>query len=136
MLILVGAAIVFAATIGGFMMAGGHPGVLLHVSEFVVIPVAMTTLTLAAVEAIGATKKDGQRAKNMFGLGLLSWMYGRELEHSEAFIREKFARMPGGCVRIVEDDKLDCHGLRLSEFTLPVQFRHKPSSDVGVDLRP
>jgi len=37
MLILVGAAIVFAATIGGFMMAGGHPGVLLHVSEFVVI---------------------------------------------------------------------------------------------------
>ena len=65
-----------------------------ELSEFVVIPVAMTTLTLAAVEAIGATKKDGQRAKNMFGLGLLSWMYGRELEHSEAFIREKFARKP------------------------------------------
>ncbi|MUM34821.1 hypothetical protein FZI93_25695, partial [Mycobacterium sp. CBMA361] len=30
----------------------------------------------------------------MFGLGLLSWMYGRELEHSEAFIREKFGRKP------------------------------------------
>src|SRR5882672_3967972 len=37
MLILVGAVIVFAATLGGFMMAGGHPGVLLHLSEFVVI---------------------------------------------------------------------------------------------------
>jgi len=37
----------------------------------------MTTLTLGAVEAIGATKKDGQGAKNMFALGLLSWMYGR-----------------------------------------------------------
>ncbi len=37
----------------------------------------MTTLTLGAVESIGATKKDGQRAKNMFALGLLSWMYGR-----------------------------------------------------------
>jgi chemotaxis protein MotA len=37
MFIIVGAAIVFAATLGGFMMAGGHPGVLLHVSEFVVI---------------------------------------------------------------------------------------------------
>ena len=56
--------------------------------------VPMTTLTLGAVEAIGASKKDGQRAKNMFALGLLSWMYGRELEHSEAFIREKFARKP------------------------------------------
>ena len=37
MLILIGTAIVFAATLGGFMLAGGHPGVLLHPSEFVVI---------------------------------------------------------------------------------------------------
>jgi chemotaxis protein MotA len=37
MLIIVGAVIVFAATLGGFMMAGGHPGVLMHLSEFVVI---------------------------------------------------------------------------------------------------
>lgn len=65
-----------------------------ELSDYVVHTVAMTTLTLGAVEAIGASKKDGQRAKNMFALGLLSWMYGRELEHSEAFIREKFARKP------------------------------------------
>ncbi|BBX30351.1 2-oxoacid:acceptor oxidoreductase subunit alpha [Mycolicibacterium alvei] len=63
-------------------------------SDYVVTSVAMTTLTLGAVEAIGATKKDGQRAKNMFALGLLSWMYGRELDHSESFIREKFSRKP------------------------------------------
>jgi len=65
-----------------------------ELSEYVVQPVAMTTLTLGAVEAIGASKKDGQRAKNMFALGLLSWMYGRPIETSEAFIREKFARKP------------------------------------------
>ncbi|WP_304107855.1 2-oxoacid:acceptor oxidoreductase subunit alpha [Mycolicibacterium bacteremicum] len=65
-----------------------------ELSDYVVQSVAMTTLTLGAVEAIGATKKDGQRAKNMFALGLLSWMYGRELESSESFIREKFARKP------------------------------------------
>ncbi len=65
-----------------------------ELSNYVVQPVPMTTLTLGAVEPIGATKKDGQRAKNMFALGLLSWMYGRELEHSESFIREKFARKP------------------------------------------
>ncbi len=65
-----------------------------ELSHYVVQAVPMTTLTLGAVEAIGASKKDGQRAKNMFALGLLSWMYGRELEHSEAFIREKFARKP------------------------------------------
>ena len=65
-----------------------------ELSDYVVQAVAMTTLTLGAVEPIGATKKDGQRAKNMFALGLLSWMYGRELDASEAFIREKFARKP------------------------------------------
>ncbi len=65
-----------------------------ELSEYVVHPIAMTTLTLGAVEPIGATKKDGQRAKNMFALGLLSWMYGRPIETSERFIREKFARKP------------------------------------------
>lgn len=65
-----------------------------ELSDYVVQAVPMTTLTLGAVEKIGATKKDGSRAKNMFALGLLSWMYNRELEQSEAFIREKFARKP------------------------------------------
>ncbi len=37
MLILVGLALVLLSVLGGFMMAGGHPGVLLHASEFVVI---------------------------------------------------------------------------------------------------
>ncbi|MEO8814144.1 MAG: 2-oxoacid:acceptor oxidoreductase subunit alpha [Mycobacterium sp.] len=63
-----------------------------ELSDYVVVPVAMTSLTLGAVEVIGATKKDGARAKNMFALGLLSWMYGRPIEASEKFIREKFAR--------------------------------------------
>lgn len=62
--------------------------------HYVVHAVPMTTLTLAAVEEIGASKKDGQRAKNMFALGLLSWMYGREIGPQEAFIREKFIRKP------------------------------------------
>ncbi|BDX31333.1 2-oxoglutarate ferredoxin oxidoreductase subunit alpha [Mycobacterium antarcticum] len=65
-----------------------------ELSDYVVQAVPMTTLTLGAVEEIGASKKDGSRAKNMFALGLLSWMYSRELQHSERFIREKFARKP------------------------------------------
>ncbi|MCG5432473.1 2-oxoacid:acceptor oxidoreductase subunit alpha [Mycobacterium sp. MYCO198283] len=65
-----------------------------ELSDFVVQSVAMTSLTLGAVEVIGASKKDGQRAKNMFALGLLSWMYGREIAPQEIYIREKFARKP------------------------------------------
>lgn len=49
MLILVGAFIVFAATLGGFMIAGGSPILLLHISEFVVIGgIALGVLVIAS----------------------------------------------------------------------------------------
>lgn len=49
MLILIGAVIVLASTLGGFIIAGGNPLVLLHVSEFVVIlGVAAGVLVIAS----------------------------------------------------------------------------------------
>ncbi len=49
MLIVVGTVIVFISTIGGFMLAGGQPMVLLHVSEFVVIlGIALGVLVIAS----------------------------------------------------------------------------------------
>jgi 2-oxoglutarate ferredoxin oxidoreductase subunit alpha len=59
-----------------------------------VYPVAMATLTRGALEETGLSKKDAERAKNMFALGLLSWMYHRPHEGTERFLREKFARRP------------------------------------------
>ena len=41
------------------------------------IRVPMTSITLRATEGIDITKKEAERAKNLFALGLLSWMYGR-----------------------------------------------------------
>ena len=49
MLIIIGSIIVMASTLGGFMIAGGNPAVLLHVSEFVVIlGVALGVLIIAS----------------------------------------------------------------------------------------
>jgi 2-oxoglutarate/2-oxoacid ferredoxin oxidoreductase subunit alpha len=62
--------------------------------DYQVHPVAMATLTRGALEATGLSKKDAERAKNMFALGLLSWMYHRPHEGTERFLREKFARRP------------------------------------------
>ncbi|HEY2221021.1 2-oxoacid:acceptor oxidoreductase family protein, partial [Actinomycetospora sp.] len=56
--------------------------------------VAMATLTRTALEPTGMSKKDAERAKNMFALGLLSWMYHRGTESTEQFLREKFAKKP------------------------------------------
>jgi len=63
-------------------------------SAFEVHEVAMSTLTQGALENTGLGKKDAERCKNMFALGLLSWMYHRPTEGTEQFLREKFAKKP------------------------------------------
>ena len=62
--------------------------------QYAVHEVAMATLTRGALAETGLSKKDAERAKNMFALGLLSWMYHRPHEGTERFLREKFARRP------------------------------------------
>ncbi|WP_010540111.1 2-oxoacid:acceptor oxidoreductase subunit alpha [Dietzia alimentaria] len=56
--------------------------------------VAMSTLTIGAVESVDIGKKDAERGKNMFALGLLMWMYGRTVESIEKFLQEKFSKKP------------------------------------------
>ncbi len=59
-----------------------------------VYPVPLTTMTLRAVEGMDIGKKDAERTKNMFALGLMSWMYGRPPEGTERWITAKFATKP------------------------------------------
>lgn len=62
--------------------------------EFQVHPVDLTGMTVEAVKEFGLSRKDAARAKNMFALGLLSWMYGRPTESTTAFLTKRFAKVP------------------------------------------
>ncbi|MCQ0024231.1 2-oxoacid:acceptor oxidoreductase subunit alpha [Streptomyces somaliensis DSM 40738] len=57
-------------------------------------PVPLTTLTIEALKDFGLSRKEAERSKNMFALGLLSWMYHRPTEGTEQFLRKKFAKKP------------------------------------------
>ncbi|MEU5896010.1 2-oxoacid:acceptor oxidoreductase subunit alpha [Streptomyces venezuelae] len=57
-------------------------------------PVPLTTLTVEALKEFDLSRKDAGRSKNMFALGLLSWMYHRPTEGTEKFLRAKFAKRP------------------------------------------
>jgi len=58
-------------------------------------PVALTSITVEALaEFDGLTRKEKERAKNMFALGLLSWMFSRTTAGTEAFLKSKFADQP------------------------------------------
>jgi 2-oxoglutarate ferredoxin oxidoreductase subunit alpha len=57
-------------------------------------PVPLTSLTVKALEDLDITRKDAERAKNMFALGLLSWLYGRPAEGTLSFLEAKFGKRP------------------------------------------
>lgn len=54
----------------------------------------LTSMTVEALADFGLTRKEKDRAKNMLALGLLSWLYSRPLEGTEAFLKAKFAKVP------------------------------------------
>ncbi|MFF4539084.1 2-oxoacid:acceptor oxidoreductase subunit alpha [Streptomyces aureus] len=57
-------------------------------------PVPLTTMTVEALKDFELSRKEAERSKNMFALGLLSWMYHRPTEGTEKFLRTKFAKKP------------------------------------------
>ena len=61
-------------------------------SGYQVFQVPMTALTMGALEHTDLGKKDKERAKNMFALGLVSWMYSRPLEPTERWLMAKFGK--------------------------------------------
>ncbi|RFU42937.1 2-oxoacid:acceptor oxidoreductase subunit alpha [Actinomadura logoneensis] len=63
-------------------------------SEYRVHALPLTSMTVKALEDFDISKKDAERAKNMFALGLLSWLYHRPTEGTIAFLERKFARKP------------------------------------------
>ncbi|MCW2939592.1 MAG: pyruvate flavodoxin/ferredoxin oxidoreductase domain protein [Actinomycetia bacterium] len=54
----------------------------------------LTSLTVGALAGFEISKKDAERAKNMFALGLLSWLYHRPTEQTVAFLEQKFGKKP------------------------------------------
>lgn len=60
-------------------------------APYQVIPLDITQLTTNAVEGFGLSKKEALRCRNMWALGLMLWMYDRELSATAAWLTRKFA---------------------------------------------
>ena len=54
----------------------------------------ITKLTQAAVKPFGVSSKEALRCRNMWCLGLMLWMYGRDHEATVTWLRQKFAKAP------------------------------------------
>jgi 2-oxoglutarate ferredoxin oxidoreductase subunit alpha len=92
--------------------------------------IPMSTLTARAVETIeGVTTRDAGRAKNLFALGVISWLYGRPTDVTERWIERKFARDPAIAQANLAAFKA---GWSFGETTelLDVQYRVNAATDV------
>jgi 2-oxoglutarate/2-oxoacid ferredoxin oxidoreductase subunit alpha len=59
-----------------------------------VIQMDVTKMTREALKDITMGTKEKDRAKNMFVLGFLYWMYNRSMENTITFLTEKFGKKP------------------------------------------
>jgi 2-oxoglutarate ferredoxin oxidoreductase subunit alpha len=62
--------------------------------EYQLHAVPLTSMTVEALKGIEITPREAERAKNMFALGLMSWLYHRPTEGTVSFIEKKFAARP------------------------------------------
>lgn len=64
------------------------------VAQYRVLKLDVTRMTLDAVTEFGLGSKDAHRCRNMWALGLVLWMYGRDRQATIAQIKRKFAKNP------------------------------------------
>jgi 2-oxoglutarate ferredoxin oxidoreductase subunit alpha len=62
--------------------------------EYRVHAIPLTSMTVKALDEFEITRKEAERAKNMFALGLLSWLYDRPADGTLKFLETKFAAKP------------------------------------------
>ncbi len=62
-----------------------------ELDSYQVIAVGISHLNQEAVKSFGLTKSEGGRCKNFWALGLLMWMFDRDLEPIEGLIKKKLA---------------------------------------------
>jgi 2-oxoglutarate ferredoxin oxidoreductase subunit alpha len=63
-------------------------------TNYDVIKMDVTKMTREALKDITMGVKEKDRAKNMFVLGFLYWMYNRNMDNTTTFLREKFGKKP------------------------------------------
>jgi 2-oxoglutarate ferredoxin oxidoreductase subunit alpha len=94
------------------------------------IRIPMTSLTAAAVEAIETVStRDASRAKNLFALGVVSWLYDRPTAPTEDWIRRKFVNKPGPLEANLAAFRAGWNFGETSEL-IDVQYRVDPATDV------
>ncbi len=64
------------------------------VENYRLVKVPITKLTRQAVADLGLSVKESDRCRNFFAMGLVYWLYGRDMDATMRFIENKFGKLP------------------------------------------
>lgn len=63
-------------------------------SNYRLIKAPITSLTIETVKDIFTDRKAALKCRNMFALGMIFFIFGKRLEHTDAYLEKKFAKKP------------------------------------------
>ncbi|MCD6332911.1 MAG: 2-oxoacid:acceptor oxidoreductase subunit alpha [Bacteroidales bacterium] len=86
------------------------------------IKAPISSMTRESLKDIGLDQKSILRSKNMFALGIVSWMFDRPLEHAIKFFNKKFANKP---LLIEANTKVLRNGYHYAETIKAIAFNYK-----------
>lgn len=65
-----------------------------ELSEYNVISAPISTMVKEILKDYGLDPKTVLRTKNMFALGMVYWLFGRDLDYTEEYFKGKFSKRP------------------------------------------
>lgn len=96
-------------------------------SRFRLHAVPLTKATLGALEELDLSKKNKERCRNFFALGLTCWMFGRSLEPTQEWVRRRFGDSDIAEANLLALQKGWDFGITAEIFASPVEV---PAADI------
>lgn len=93
--------------------------------DYQVLKIPLSNLTRNALKETPLKLTEVERCKNFFALGILFWLYDRNLDHTIAWIQKKFAKRPEIVDANIRALKAGYHYADITEI-MPAQYQVSP----------
>lgn len=103
-----------------------------------VVEAPISSMCKESLKDSGLDFKAAMRCKNMFALGLVCWLFNRDLPAAEAMLREKFAKKPAiaeANIKVLNDGYNYGHNIHASvSTTYSIETKEKKAAGFYMDI--
>lgn len=103
-----------------------NPFLELGLTQNTIIPVAISEMTEESLKDFDMDKKAVDRSRNMFALGVILWLYNKDIAPAEALLKRKFGKKPTvlqANIKVLTDGYNYGHNTHASATTYRIEGR-------------